>query len=439
MAKAKKKSFSKWLILIAIGVAAIIALAYFFKPEEAVKVTIETVEKRTLIATVSESGTVQPATEVKIAPDVSGEIVELKCKEGNQVKKGDLLMTIRPDNYKSALEQSEAALNSSQANYLQAQANRSQAKASYLQDSANYSRTNQLYRDSVVSRIEKETALLKREVSKSQYESAKQSVQASFFQMKSSQASLRQARQNLDRTNIFATMDGTVTMLNIELGERVVGTMQMAGTEMLRIADLSEMDVLVEINENDIINIQIGDTAKIKIDAYGEKEFRGWVSEIAYSAKMLGMGSTEQVTNFEVKVRIDPKSYQNDPEIIKNPSAKISPFRPGMSAQVEIYTEKEENVIGVPIGCVSLQRKKEGAVEENQKAQEIVFVYENGKVTEVNVETGISDDKYIRIKSGLNEGQQVVTGPYLILTKKLENNLEVGLEKEEKAQDKKKK
>ncbi|MDX2249085.1 MAG: efflux RND transporter periplasmic adaptor subunit [Bacteroidia bacterium] len=379
---------------------------------------------RSIFSRVSESGTVQPTVEVPVAPDVSGEVVFIAIQEGVKVKRGDLLLTIRPDDYKAQLEQAEAAVNRSQAAYLQAKASVSQAKATLLQDSVGMVRSRQLFRDNVLSKVDLENAELKFNVSKSQYESAVYNVQSAFYQVKSSEATRKQSRQNLDRTNIYASMDGTVTQLNVELGQRVVGTSMMSGTEILKIADLSSMEVLVEINENDIINVALGDSARIEVDAFPDKVFYGKVSEIAYSATVAGVASTDQVTNFEVKVIVSPQSYKDIILEKKSVSSDESPFRPGMTALVEIYTRSEENVTAVPIQAVTLRNDSAG------EAKEVVFVYDAGKVKQVSVETGISDDTHIHIVSGVSSGQKVITGPYTILSKRLREGMLVEESKE---------
>ena len=442
----KKSSKSTKILFVLIGLVAIALIAALaFNKTEEIEVVVEEVEKRTIIATVSESGVIEPRTEVKIAPDVSGEVVDLRVKEGDEVNKGDLIVTIRPDNYQSALEQAQAALNSAQANHLQSKAGLGQAKAKYLQDSANFSRTNQLYADKVVSKLEWENSQLAYEVSKSQFESAKRTVDAAYFQTESSRASLKQASQNLEKTNIYASMDGIVTKLNVELGERVVGTLQMQGTEILRIADLSRMEVKVEVNENDIITVNIGDSAQIEVDAFPDKKFMGYVSEIAYSATVSGIGSTDQITNFEVKVEIDPKSYMGDPEITalmaKEAPVKLetikSPFRPGMSSQVEIFTKKLEDVVAIPIQAVTVKKEEKDQSGPKVEPQEIVYLLKDGKASQVEVESGISDDRYIEIQKGLVGGEIVITGPYIVLSKQLEDEMEVVMKKEK--EDKKEK
>lgn len=391
-------------------------------------------ETRSIYSRVTESGIVQPTVDVPISPDVPGEVVYIAVLEGQKVKKGDLLVTIQPDDYKALLEQADASLNRSQAAYLQAKASAAQSQANVLQDSVSLSRTQQLFNDNVVSKVDLENAQLSFKVSKSQLEAANYNVRSSYYQVKSSEASRKQARQNLDRTNIYASMDGTITKLNIELGQRVVGTNQMAGTEILKIADLSRMEVIVEINENDIVNVGLGDSTKVEVDAFPGKDFYGKVTEIAYSATVSAAASTDQVTNFEVKVQITPASYQG----LKGAENGSSPFRPGMTSLVEIYTQQVDGVVAVPIQAVTL-RKPAGESEEkpeesqegaegdeiDQDASEVVFVYESGKVKQIFVETGISDDSYIEIKKGIDSGQEIITGNYNTLSKVLKNGMEV--------------
>lgn len=424
MAKKRKKNRSTRLFLIVMGAIVLLSVVFLVtSPDSAVQVLVEDTASRTIISSVSESGTVEPKVEVKIAPDVSGEIVELNVKEGDQVKKGDLLVVIRPDNYRALLDQAQAAVNSANANYNQAKSSVAQARATYLQDSASQRRTDQLYQQKAVSQVEWESAKLKLDISSSQLEAAKQSVNAAYYQLESSKASLKQARQNLDRTSITATMDGIITRLNTELGERVVGTTQMQGTEILRIADLSRMQVRVDINENDIIHLRKGDSAHIEIDAYQDRTFKGTVTEIAYSAVSdpLAAATSDQITLFEVKVEIDPVSYKNDKEMMRGLPENQSPFRPGMSAQVEIFTDRVEGVVSVPTQCVTIQRSDNDSDDE---PQEIVYVLgEGNKVIVKEVEIGLSDDKYIEIKSGLAAGETIITGPPSVLYKVLKEGL----------------
>ena len=439
MAK-QKNSSPRWLIIIGaiamLGIAFVAAKAFgLIGKEEVVNVILGKSEVRTIYARVTESGIIEPTVDVPVAPDVSGEVVALNVREGMDVKKGDLLVTIQPDDYIAVLNQSRASLNQAKASHLQAQARVSETEANLMQDSMSLVRTRQLYDEKVVSKVELENAELKVNVSRSQKISAEYSVRAAYYQMKNSEASVQQAEQRLNRTNIYASMDGTITKLSVEIGQRAVGTGQMAGTEILKIADLSKMEVVAEVNENDIINVSLGDSAKVEVDAYPNRVFYGRVTEIAYSAASAGASSADQVTNFEVKIGIDPRSYLNQ-EIRTGDKQGRSPFRPGMTALVEIYTNSVKDAIAVPIQAVTLERRPENdSINSNFKPSEIVFRYENGRAVATPVETGISDDEFIHIISGLEPGQTVITGPYTILTKELKDGMAV---KEEQKDDKKK-
>ncbi|TAE49918.1 MAG: efflux RND transporter periplasmic adaptor subunit [Bacteroidetes bacterium] len=419
-------------LISAIVASALLSFVLTSCKQEGIKVQVAQAEVRDIFARVSESGMIEPTVDVPVAPDVSGEVVFIAVTEGAKVKKGDLLVTIRPDDYKVQLEQAGAALSRSQAAYAQAQAGLAQAKSNLMQDSVSLNRTRQLYQEKVVSQVDFENAQLKYEVSKSQYESARYNVQSAFYQVRSSESSRKQSAQNLDRTNIYASMDGTITKLNIEVGQRVVGTMQMAGTEILKIADLARMEVVVEINENDIVNVSIGDSARIEVDAFPDRPFYGKVAEIAYSAQTASSASTDQVTNFEVKVRMSPESYKD----MIDAKSNDSPFRPGMTALVEIYTKQEKGAVSVPIQSVTL-RKKDGE-ESSGGGQEVVFRYRNGKAQQVPVKIGISDDAFIHIKEGIGAGDTIVTGPYTLLSQRLREGMEVGIEKEKDREKEKK-
>lgn len=420
MAKQGKKKRSNWILWLAlIAVAVIILLVVLFIGDrDSEPVFVDTVQKRTVTASVSESGIVEPVLEVKIAADVSGEVVSLEKEEGDEVKRGDVLVTIRPDNYQSALEAAQASLNSAIASELNARSTLEQARINLLQDSASFVRQNRLYRDSVISKSEWEQSKLKLEISRSQFKGSKASLKSSQFQVESQKASLKTAQIDLNKTTIFATMDGIITRQNTKLGERVVGTAQMEGTEVFRIADLSKMQVKVKINENDIIHVRLGDSAHIEVDAYEGHRFSGKVSEIAYSASQADMGG-DQITSFEVKVEIDPASYVNDPELMRGKGASQSPFRPGMSAQVEIFTERVADAITAPIQAVTIRK-----LNENDDADpvEVVFVVDEKRQAAMReVKTGISDDRFIVIKEGLKEGETIVTGPFKMLSKDLKN------------------
>ncbi len=435
MAKSNNRNY--WIIG-SIFLVAIIALSVYSRLKGPKGIIVETAksEIRTLHARVTESGVVQPTVDVPVAPDVSGEVVNIAVQEGMKVKKGDLLLTIRPDDYRSVLEQANASLDRSRASHLQARAATAQSKATFLQDSVSYRRSDQLFNDKVISQADWEAARLKMNVSKAQFESASFSEQAAYYQVKSAESSLKQARQNLDRTNIYASMDGTITQLNVELGQRVVGTAQMAGTEILKIADLSSMEVVVDINENDVVNLHLGDSARIEVDALTGKSYYGKVTEIAYSAKGSGTSgavSADQVTNFEVKVRISPASYA--PTTGKSKEIKLaeSPFRPGMTALVEIYTDRRPNAVSVPIQAVTMHKSNEA----DSVSQEVVFRVKNGIVEMVPVKTGISDDFFLEVLSGLKADEEIVIGPYNALTTRLTDGAAIEIEdKKEKVQKK---
>lgn len=365
----------------------------FIKDDEGIVVSTDFASRLDIVETVSASGKIQPEVEVKISPDVSGEIVELPIKEGDQVFKGDLLVRIKPDTYLSMKQRSEAALNS-------AKASLSMSKARLVESEANYNRNKILFEKGAISASEFEQI-------ESSYEVAKLNVQSSKYSVSSAQASLEESQENLDKTSIYAPVDGTISRLNVELGERVVGTMQMAGTEILRLANLDEMEVAVEVNENDINRVKLGDTTLIEVDAFLGIEFKGIVSEIANSADVVG-ASADQVTNFEVKIRI----------------LEIAGFRPGMTATVEIQTSDERQILSVPIQAVTTRKD----TADEQEKIECVFIYESGKAVLKQVETGIQDDKNIHITSGLTDSIQVISGPYSAISKILKNGMRVSVE-----------
>ncbi len=363
------------------------------KDDDGIVVTTDFVSRVDIVETVAASGKIQPEVEVKISPDVSGEIVELPIKEGDQVFKGDLLVRIKPDTYLSMKQRSEAALNSAKASW-------SMSKARLVESEANYNRNKILFQKGAISASEFEQI-------ESSYEVAKLNVESSKYSVSSAQASLEESQENLDKTSIYAPVDGTISRLNVELGERVVGTMQMAGTEILRLANLDEMEVAVEVNENDITRVNLGDTSIIEVDAFLGEDFKGVVSEIANSADVMG-ASADQVTNFQVKIRVLDKAG----------------FRPGMTATVEIQTSNKKQVLSVPIQAVTTRKD---TADEKEKI-ECVFVYKNGQAVLKEVETGIQDDKYIHITSGLTDSVRVISGPYSAVSKTLKDGIKVHAE-----------
>jgi HlyD family secretion protein len=394
------------------------------------RVTVEATDNRTITETVTASGKVQPVIEVKISPDVSGEVVELMIAEGDFVNRGDLLVQINPDIYKSALDRVEASLNTSRANLANTRARKAQAEAQFINAKAAFERSKSLYEQEAISESEFDTARSQFLVAQAEVEAGSQSIVGAEFQVKSAEATLREARENLTKTNIFAPMDGTVSLLAIELGERVVGTSQFTGTEIMRIANLNEMEVLVEVNENDIIRVNEGDTAIIEIDAYLNQKFTGVVTSISNSA-LMATASVDQVTNFQVEIRILTESYKH---LLREDQPHLSPFRPGMSASVDIQTNTAYNVLSIPIQAVTTRSDEDKTNPEdstvqqtvdsqilNQRIQEFVFVYneEDGTVTLTSVESGVQDSNFIEIISGLNEGDKVVTGPFRAISREL--------------------
>lgn len=393
------------------------------------EVTIGKATKRDIVEIITASGKIQPEVEVKISSDVSGEIVELLVKEGDEVKKNQLLAKIKPDVYISSLQRMEASLESAKANLGNARARLAQVEAQFVQTELTYQRNKKLYEQGTISQAEYDNSLSAYKMAKAEVEAARQSVLAAEYTVKSTEASLNEANAQLLRTNIYAPMSGTVSKLNVKLGERVVGTMQMAGTEMMRIADLNAMEVMVTVNENDIVRIHMGDTATIEVDAYSNKLFKGVVTSLANSSSNTTSGltstvNTDQVASYEVRIRMLPESYKHLTE--KN----LYPFRPGMSATVDIRTRIEKNVLAVPLQAVvtrpdSLFKSLNIPLKEANKKKQVECVFRltsDSKAVElVPVETGIQDDQWIHILKGVNENDEVVTGPFNILNKKLKN------------------
>ncbi|MFM1912969.1 MAG: hypothetical protein RIR51_807 [Bacteroidota bacterium] len=459
---AQNKNKKTWIILAAsvVGLFAILMIAKsagWIGKEDPTEIELGKVQKSTITEIVSASGKIQPEVEVKLAPDVSGEIVELLVNEGDSVVRGQKLLKIRPDNYESLLARSEAQLNSMKANHEQSKALLAQSNARLEKAKNDYDRNKKLFADKVISKSDFDQFTSTYNVALQDLESAKANVNAALYNVKSSEAALKEAQTNLTKTTIYAPQSGIISQLNVELGERVVGTTQMAGTEMLRIANLNNMEVRVNVNENDITRVKLGDTVSIDVDAFSqtERKFSGIVYEIASSANNTGTGtvSTDAVTEFEVKIRVLRSSYA---DLIKG--KKSFPLKPGMSASVEIKTKTKKNILTLPISAVTTRnmndemneeetdkKAKEGEEEETtvvesekqvlkekEDIQEVVFISENGKAKKVVVKTGISDFENIEILEGLKEGDEVIVGPYAVVSKKLKEGDLVAPKKEEK-------
>lgn len=441
MAKQRKKSnkLIYWLIgsLVVIIVILVIgkSAGWIGKPRE-IEVEFANAKRTTIIEKVSASGTVQPVTEVKIAPEVSGEIIALEVEEGDAVNRGEMLVKIRPDTWESQLERAEASLSQQRANLEQARAGLARAKATLIRAEEEFKRQEKLHKEKVISEADWQLAQQNYAVAKSDVASAEQSVEAAKYIISSTEASLREARENYRKTSVVSPMDGIVSKLIVKKGERVVGTATMAGTEMLRIADLNEMEVRVNVNENDIVRVSVGDTAIIDVDAYSNtnKEFRGVVTLIANTAK--DKVSADAITEFEVRILILRSSYT---DLIEK--GNKFPFRPGMTASVDIITTRKEKALSVPLAAVTTRapEKKDqpgddGGPPNRQASQNtdakpvkkeedkvVVFINDNGTAKMVEVKTGISDYDNIEILSGISDSTQVVTGPFLVVSKRLKD------------------
>lgn len=383
--------------------------------DKAKEVEIAQVVASTIVETVSATGKIQPEIEVKIASMVSGEIIALPVKEGQVVKKGDLLVKINPDLYTSGLNRTVANLAGTKASL-------SQADASFNEAKSNYDRNKILFDKGIISKSDWDKAV-------ATFEVAKATKKTAYFNVQSASASVNEAKDNLGRTIIYAPADGTISVLNVELGERVLGTQQMAGTELLRVANLNNMEVEVDVNENDIVKIKVGDQAKVEVDAYLKKQFKGIVTSISNSASTAL--TADQVTNFKVKVRILKESYQ---DLLEGKPIAYSPFRPGMTATVDIITKTKRNVLSVPISAVVVKSDtaavKEVKVDDKELADkkttpksdkklECVFVKVGDKAKIRIIKTGIQDDTNIEVLTGLKKGDKVITGPYTTVSKEL--------------------
>lgn len=445
---AKKKNKLKYIIigLVVLLVFVIIANKMgWIGGGDTIKVATEKVEKRTVNETVSASGKIQPEIEVKLSSEVSGEIVELNVKEGDIVKQGQVLCRVKPDILQSGYDRAVASLNSQKATLAGAQEQLKQTEASFANIEANFKRNEELFKKKVISVAEFETARSEYLGAVANLEAQRQNVIGTRYGIDQSQAMVKEAADNLARTTIYAPVDGVVSLLSIELGERVVGTAQMAGTEIMRIANMISMEVNVDVNENDINRVAVNNEATIEVDAFRDRKFKGIVTEIASSANDLATATTEQVTNFSVKVRIVRESYE---DLGTDGNLLTSPFKPGLSATVDIHTQND-NGLTVPIQAVTT-REANDAKPENKASeegadtaatespestttsdnadttatsgiQEVVFVYREGKVHQVQVTTGIQDDKYIRILSGLQENDEVVISPFTAISKTLKD------------------
>lgn len=423
-------------VILLIGFVVAKKKGWIGKPD-VTKVATEKIAKRTIIEVVSANGKIAPEFEVKLSPDVSGEIIELLVKEGESIRQGQLLAKINPEIYLSNYDRTIAALNTSQANLANSKARLAQVNSQFINAKTSFERNQKLHDQKAIADAEFETSKANFEVANAEVEAAEESVKAAAFNVKNAEAGVKESKENLSKTSIYAPVGGTVSKLNLEKGERVAGASQFgSGTEILRIANLQTMEVNVSVNENDIVRVTLNDTALVEVDAYRNRKFKGIVTEISTSANTVGV-SADQVTNFEVKIRILPVSYK---DLIKTENPNESPFRPGMSATVDIQTESVVNVLTVPIQAVTTRtdttaakkvedpanpvdpaKAEKEAKKKLEQVQEYVFVYDKEKVKMVKVKSGIQDNAYIQITEGLKEGQEVVVAPYRAVSKKLKD------------------
>jgi len=434
----KRRSTRKRKIIIGVVgffVLWLIVSILLSKREKPIPVTTEKAVRKTILQTVSATGKVQPETEVKISPEVAGEIIELPVADGMGIKKGDLLVKIKPDSYKALLEQQEAAISAAKATNLQ-------QKASMLKTEQDLKRADDMYAKKTISIQEYNAAQAAADVAKNTYES-------SLHEIERAQAGSSQARDQLSKTTVYSPIDGTVTILNSKLGERIVATGQFAGTEVMRVADLSRMQAVIDVNENDVPNVKIGDKANVKIDAYGDRKFKGTVAQIGNTGKTTGTGTQEEVTNFEVKINLEREDVL---------------LRPGLSCTADIETNMVKDAVAVPMQAVTIRtgdsnlspeeiekkrlktaardkgdnnadyvnERQEKALqkEERERLSKVVFLKKGGKAQSVKVTTGISDDTYMEIKSGVQPGDEVISGSYSAISRKLKDGAKVAYDKE---------
>jgi len=438
--KAAKKQRARRKRQIIIGVSGFFVLWLIVsialsKREKPIPITTEKAVRKTILQTVSATGKVQPETEVKISPEVAGEITELPVTDGMNVKKGDLLVRIKPDSYKALLEQQEAAISTAKATNLQ-------QKANMVRTEQDLKRADEMFAKKTISIQEYNAAQAAADVAKNTHES-------SLHEIERAQAASSQARDQLSKTTIYAPLDGTVTLLNSKLGERLVATGQFAGTEVMRVADLSKMQAVIDVNENDVPNVKVGDKASVKIDAYTDRKFQGTVAQIANTGKTTGSGTQEEVTNFEVKINLDRGDVL---------------LRPGLSCTADIETNIVKDAVAVPMQAVTIRtgdsslspeeiekrklktaardkgdnnadyvnerQEKAAQKEEREKLMKVVFLKKGGKAQSVKVTTGISDDTYMEIKSGVQAGDEVISGSYSAISRKLKDGAKVAYDKE---------
>lgn len=405
----------KLLVIISVVFILLVSIAIAFKKKfsdrNASIVVLEQAQFRSLTESVSANGKIYPFKEVKLSLELPGEVSNIYIQEGDSVVNGDLLLEIEADNYIASVSQSNAAYNQALANLSTSKARLSQAEAQFKIIETDYNRKKQLFENEIISAVEYEASQSQYFSALGEKEAAFQAVEAGKYQVQSAQAGLQQTQENLSRTRLYAPMDGIISKLNVEKGEKVVGTAQMAGTELVTVADFKEMELKIEVGENEVLQISKGDTALIEVDAYLGEEILGLVNQVAYSSNAL---IDQQVTKFEVKITLIKSSYE---KLITE--ERLLPFRPGMSATAEVITQRKDHILCVPIQCVTLRDLNEE--DDFEEKTPVVFVHKDGQVFLKEVTTGIQDDTYIEILDGIEEGEEVVSAPFKAISKELEN------------------
>ncbi|MFN5334253.1 MAG: efflux RND transporter periplasmic adaptor subunit [Bacteroidota bacterium] len=443
---------NKKVIWISVSLIVVIAVLITLKKtgvigkDTSTRVAVEKAALRTIIETVSASGKLYPEDERKVSSDVSGEVVEMYVEEGDSVRRGQVLARVFADVLSSARDRAASIVNQQEAQVQNTSAGIDAFEARFSLARQNYERQKKLLNEKVISRAEFEQAESQFLAAQADLKAAKQAVKSTQASAQGARASLTEANKNLSRTTIISPMDGIVSLLAVKKGERVAGNSFSLGTEILRVADMSKIEVRVDVGENDIPKVKIGDSAIVEVDAYNERRFKGVVTKISSSstsAQTMAVAGTTDVTNYKVYIRLDPASYQ---DLFASNSAGKLPFRPGMSASADIMTRKQENVLSVPVLALTTRDKNEKAPNEKDKEEkakedtevnleqmeEVLFVVENGKVKKMTVKTGIQDNDYIEIVSGIKAGAEVVSAPYNTISKLLKEGMEVEVVSKEK-------
>lgn len=377
-----------------------------------IHVAVQPIAYRTITEKVGTNGKIYPVKEVKLSVEISGEVTQILVAEGDSVNKGDLLLVLNPSTYNSSVSRADAAYNQSLSSLSSAQARNSTAKAQYIIIEKDYKRKQELLQNNVISQAEFEAIESQYYSALGEKEAASLNVQAAQYAIESAKATLNESREILSKTKLYAPMSGIVSKLNVELGEKVVGTAQMSGTELITIANLNQMELLVDVGENDVLRIHTGDTAEIEVDAYANQKFVGIVSDIAYTSNQ---SLDQQITKFQVKILILPSSYQH---LIKPKEGNSYPFRPGLSATADILTNRKENILTVPIQSVTKREDENG-----KNKRQVIYVVDNNYTKEIVVKTGLQDNEYIEIVSGADAKLEVISAPFKAISKELNDSV----------------